>query len=139
MSNPTPIVRRIDLLPRSNDEGSDEHIAAMLLFSAVVQQSIEDASEMMVKFKLEDRTSPEPNHVDVTMTINGVPIDPVRAMVDTWKRMSSAYERDVADEAMKMLKATKLNGLLDTLRDAEYRLQDELRKLYPDIQFSEGY
>jgi hypothetical protein len=132
-TKPTPIVRRIDIIKR---EPEPDGTAAVLIFNEMVRM-LNKRDNIAVKFGLEDREKEDCNVVNVEMTVNGVPVDPIVALTECWTRMVAHYERDVADKAMEMLKATRLGSLLYILQDAEWRLEDELRSLFPDIQFSE--
>jgi hypothetical protein len=132
-TKPTPIVRRIDIIKR---EPEPDGTAAVLIFNEMVRM-LNKRDNIAVKFGLEDREKEDCNVVNVEMTVNGVPVDPIVALTECWTRMVQHYERDVADKAMEMLKATKLGSLLYILQDAEWRLEEELRSLFPDIQFSE--
>lgn len=84
--------------------------------------------ELLKHFRIE-QTYNEPTLVDVTMQINGVPVDFKKSLEEMWSRLFLTYENDVLEKAKTLVSRSKFDKLNDILEQAEYSIMDELRNL----------
>jgi hypothetical protein len=70
--------------------------------------------------------------VDVELLINGVHVDVKKTLDEMWERLVSKYHEDVLEKSKELLSQSRLNKLDELIRDAEWKIEEELNKLFPE-------
>lgn len=67
--------------------------------------------------------------VDVQMTINGVPVDYSRSIIDLWERVKAHRDKEVLAKAKELISMTRFSKLNERLDDLEYAAIREIDAL----------
>ena len=92
-------------------------------------------AQMIEHFRLTDpHSSGHVRTVEVKMTINGVEVDFERSVNEMWERLSSSFDAQVLEKAKELLKLTRFSNLEDILQRAEWAIENELERLFPEFK-----
>jgi ribosome-associated translation inhibitor RaiA len=74
------------------------------------------------------RAKGEPIKVDVVLLVNGHEVPFMKCVNDAWKSIDERVDEMVREKAMELVSKSRLDGLMRALDDAEWRIEEELRK-----------
>lgn len=127
----------------------DDGIAARLLFNEMVRVS-KDSKNIKEMFLIQDISEEERTNsrkdgptVDVVLTINGVEVDAVEVLTQSWKRMMKQYNDAVAKDARELVRFSGMGTVNDEINDilsqAKREIISSLQKKFPDMNFEQDY
>lgn len=97
----------------------DSSIPAILILNAMT--AVANHGDIIEKFRVVNG----PN-VEVTLLVNGVEVPVVAALVDCWERLEAERDEAIKKAALALITETHLDGLYDAIKDAEWRIKQQL-------------
>lgn len=117
----------------SHVDPTSDTTPGIFLINVIARETVR--RDMIKHFRLTDPHSP--NHVrtvEVKMTINGVEVDFERSVNEMWERLSDTFENKVLEKAKELVKMTKFGKFQEILERAEWEIENELEKAFPEFK-----
>lgn len=111
---------KIDITSFHRDD--DHSMPAFLIFRAMVNSLVDKNEHVNAKFNMKEGDS----MVEVELKVNGVPVDIVQALAQTWRLADDNIDKRARQMALEMVTSAGLEKLRIVMEDAEIKIRNAL-------------
>ncbi len=107
-------------------------LMGVVVFNAMCEET-DNKPDLKAKYKIQSDQQGKPLEVELTVLINGVPIDFEaafeRAVTRTWNDITGSLDKLIEDKAVELLQASGLQDLAHEIESAEWKIREALEKV----------